>query len=537
MSSKQKWKIDDIKYDLITQVRTPTLKYPKDKIKEITDNLKNKKGPIKILYSMTTCKRYDLFHQTMNSFLNCCTDTDLIDKWICVDDNSSEEDRTRMRKNYPFITLICKTPEQKGHPTSMNIIQDMIENTNAEYLVHMEDDFHFVEERPYIADAITVLEENEKYGQVLFNRNYAEYGEKKRYGGRHIRGGVSKRTKNGINYVEHVHYPGGTPEYQKYVNQFMGHLTVTYWKHFSFRPSVHRCSVWKEVGYFYKTSHFELEWAKEYVRRGYMSAFLDTISCIHIGKKTWENSHKDKNAYKLNNTDQFVVSSDNVLIKIISSDSDLETWKNFKKDVRGKLPYYNRYVIDSIEMDGPYYNSMKLTGNMVREIVAHRNILKTSKALYIIIISDNVKINKKLDIKGMIKKMDMVDIIYFGGGYMIKNETANKLLKTNEYTKTIYDTLLDDNEYTIMHNRMCTYTPPQYNKEWTDYKFYRGQDSFGKDIEYYMGLTSTGLKEISDNNPKCKGFNTLGWLKHTISSKLCNLYGNRNLDDGLYVKI
>ena len=65
-------------------------------------NKKDNEIPL-VTFSITTCKRMDLFEKTMNSFLNCCEDILSIDKWICVDDNSSKEDRQKMEKLYPFF--------------------------------------------------------------------------------------------------------------------------------------------------------------------------------------------------------------------------------------------------------------------------------------------------------------------------------------------------------------------------------------------------------------------------------------------------
>ena len=48
-----------------------------------------------VTFTITSRKRFDLFERTVNSFLNCCTDLDKIDRWLCVDDNSSEEDRQK----------------------------------------------------------------------------------------------------------------------------------------------------------------------------------------------------------------------------------------------------------------------------------------------------------------------------------------------------------------------------------------------------------------------------------------------------------
>jgi len=75
-----------------------------------------------IIITMTTCKRYNLFEQTVNSFLECCRDLeDYIFCWLVVDDNSSAEDRNRMKRDYPFMTFVFKDSENKGHARSMNI--------------------------------------------------------------------------------------------------------------------------------------------------------------------------------------------------------------------------------------------------------------------------------------------------------------------------------------------------------------------------------------------------------------------------------
>ena len=95
----------------------------------------------------------------------------MIDEWIVVDDNSSEEDRKKMKENYPFIKYIFKDETNKGHPESMNIIRDYA-ISRYKYLFHMEDDWRFFVKDNFITKCIKVLSENEKYGQCLFNKNY-----------------------------------------------------------------------------------------------------------------------------------------------------------------------------------------------------------------------------------------------------------------------------------------------------------------------------------------------------------------------------
>ena len=82
------------------------------------------KSDVKIFLSITTCKRLDLFQQTINSLLNHCLDISLVDYWYCVDDNSSMEDRIKMKKLYPWIEFYDKTESEKAHRKSMNLIYE-----------------------------------------------------------------------------------------------------------------------------------------------------------------------------------------------------------------------------------------------------------------------------------------------------------------------------------------------------------------------------------------------------------------------------
>lgn len=275
-------KAEDIRDMNIDFLKGKLLKYNNEKVNRLKKI--NKSKAKKVMLSITTCKRFDLFEQTINSFLNCCEDIDLIDYWLCVDDNSSVEDRNKMRIAYPFFTYIFKTEDQKGHYVSMNMIRDEAIKHNIEYLLHMEDDFHYVYKTDYITKSLKILVDNDRLGQVLFNRNYAEIEPYKR----RIPGGFLKTTKDGTRYLIHEHYDPDSKEYHEFTNRHKNHGTCGYWPHFSFRPSMLKVSMLKDVGSFYNTGHFEMQYANEYNALGYKSAFFDTFSCIHIGKKTWE---------------------------------------------------------------------------------------------------------------------------------------------------------------------------------------------------------------------------------------------------------
>ncbi len=246
-------------------------------------------------FSITTCKRLDLFMRTMYSFLNCCEDYSLIDDWICVDDNSSEEDRKIMKEKYPFFTFIFKGEDEKGHARSMNLIRQKVKTP---YLCHLEDDWEFFISRPYLTQALEVLSAEDKIKQCLFNRNYGEIT-----GDINIKGGFKKSTGTGLNYYLHDRCASD----QEFNEKYGPGRNCAYWPHFSFRPSVVETEIFGVLGeYDEGADHFEMNYAYRYFNKGYVSAFFPGIHCIHTGRLTSQRFDASKqNAYKLNQQAQF----------------------------------------------------------------------------------------------------------------------------------------------------------------------------------------------------------------------------------------
>lgn len=109
-----------------------------DKIKLILYNKLNNLNKSDITFTITTCKRWEQFRQTMDNLLIKCENIEIIDRWLCVDDNSTDEDRRKMKEKYPFFDFIFKDETTKGHPNSMNIIWN---NVTTTYVMHFEDDW------------------------------------------------------------------------------------------------------------------------------------------------------------------------------------------------------------------------------------------------------------------------------------------------------------------------------------------------------------------------------------------------------------
>ena len=319
--------------------------YNPTKIKQIL--IKPKCTIPMITFTITTCKRFDLFEKTINSFLNCCLDLDRIDRWICVDDNSSEDDRKKMQERYPFFEFYMKKNSEKGHPISMNIILDKV---TTPYIFHMEDDWKFFCKKNYITQCLDVLSQKYEIGQCLINKNYSEV--EKDIG---ILGGEMKTCPSGQRYFVHEYCP--TQEQQAVFSVKHGSgYHVNYWPHFSFRPSLIKTQVIKSLGKFdEKVSHFEMEFSRRYTEAGYVSTFLEGIYCLHIGRLTSERDDETKlNAYVLNGEKQLFGKEETGRTKIIKTrvinlDRRPDRWEKFQKQ-KCEIPYDRFSAVDGMEL-------------------------------------------------------------------------------------------------------------------------------------------------------------------------------------------
>lgn len=269
-----------------------------------------------VIITMTSCKRLDLLSRTIDSMLQNVLDlTSFVREWIIIDDNSSAADRAEMRELYPFVTFVMKTPEEKGHPKSMNMLRELLIKTDAKYNLHVEDDWEFWWPEEFIGRCISVLKAcnaGGNVGQCLFNFEYTEdQNSAQKIWNRDMyytavtqaeEGG--KKTKSPpVRYFIHEYYTGQRLEIE---NNHLGAASSMYWPHFSFRPGLTLIDVYRKIGAFDETaSHFEMEYAHRYVAGKYKTAMLDCCYSTHIGRRTYERNTDKLNAYDLNKEQQF----------------------------------------------------------------------------------------------------------------------------------------------------------------------------------------------------------------------------------------
>lgn len=506
----------------INDVADRYINYNKDKVSNILSRPK-KDFPL-ITLTITTCKRFDLFEKTINSLINC-VDIENIDYWFCVDDNSSEEDREKMKRLYPFFTFYLKTIEEKGHPQSMNIIRN---NVHTPYIFHLEDDWKFFVKRNYISDAIEVIESNKRIGQCLFNKNYSEIESDI-----DIKGGIFNTTNSGIRYYIHE-YCKNNEEVTEWHSKYGNYKSSFYWPHWSLRPSIQRTSILKELGEFNeRISHFEMDYAHKYSFKGYISAFFEGIYCLHIGRLTSERDDKTKlNAYQLNNEIQFYGKENKTKCKtyIINLDRREDRWNKFVKDNDSFLKFlkYERYsavdgklIKNSCQLQQIFEtNDYNMRRGMVGCLLSHVKLyteLINSSYEFFIILEDDIECTPDFENKynNILKQTSDWDIIFLGhhirdkekqkdelnrdimpiitkrntywsflhslggtGGYMITKTGATKLLDFINKTGATngIDTLIQKSA-----NDLSIYYP---NPHLIFSECYRGDNTIDTDIQY-----------------------------------------------------
>jgi hypothetical protein len=279
--------------------------YPYEIVQHLTKikQRRNSSDPkIGITLFILSCKRYELFTRTVNSFLNACMDLDLIDEWICVDDNSHENERAAMQAIYPFFEFVMKGPEDAGHARSLNMLRKRI---TSPFVLALEDDWLFVKKENYVGRCLSILmREDPSVKQVLLNRYYVETIDE---GYLSVEGGIQKKDSGGHKYILHEYYSPSSKEYEKYSEQYPNNFS--HQPHFALRPSMYKREIFDVVGGFVEDEdvEFETEYAHRYTAAGFRSAYLTSINCIHIGRLNRERFDKnaEPNAYQLNSKKQY----------------------------------------------------------------------------------------------------------------------------------------------------------------------------------------------------------------------------------------
>jgi GR25 family glycosyltransferase involved in LPS biosynthesis len=532
-----------------------------------------------IVLTMTSCKRLNLFQQTVNSIINTWDDLSLVDQFIVIDDNSSVEDRVIMKDSYLFIEYIMKSQSQKGHLESMNMIYDMLYKRNPTYWIHIEDDFLFFVKMSYVTLGIKGLTELSNFNvkQIMFNRNYVETFDK-------------------INMPGHVPYINSSFSFHDYKP---GGGYCQYWPYFSFRPSIIDVNTIISLGKFTSDkTFFEHEYAKKWTSNGYKTAFINTVTNIHIGKLC--NTNGD-NAYSLNEVPQFnnqTFKSD-YNIKVINMNNRLDRLQKITESLdKEKLSFQRVEAVDG--------KSLKLTCDILKLFknndfgfrrgfigcaLSHYNLWKelvaSDKSYYVIMEDDATfcdnfaeKLEELLKIRNYdllflgyhikqnnifdknVKEVNVVPLnidLYIGGThcYIITKNGASTLMDyidvngikhgidylmvKEQKILSVYETFphISFSEW-VKTNESDTDSDIQYDYSSVSlnvsdkYIFLEGLDQISSDCFIAeKHLLKGDYETMADSIEGCIAFNTLGYFKNDIVELVRSPYFNNG--DGIYI--
>ena len=384
------------------------------------------KNGTNIILTMTSCKRLNLFKQTVNSILHTWNDIQLVDKWIVVDDNSSSEDRSEMINTYPFIEYIMKNESEKGHLQSMNKIYDILHSNNSAYWIHIEDDFLFFYPMNYVSVGISGLSalDNFNVKQIMFNRNYIE-------------------TFDQINMSGNIPYSDNT--YALHDHKLLG-TACKYWPNFSFRPSIIDTNAIFALGNFTSpNTFFEKDYAERYTNAGYKTAFFNSITNLHIGKLC---NKQGENAYVLNRISQFGNNTQDYKIKVINLKRRADRLEKITKLLDGESLQYDIYEavdgksltytpeIDKLFKNNDFHSRRGFIGCALSHYYLWKELVNSNDPYYIII-EDDAKFcsNFKNKLEKIKDKLPSNDIIFLG--YLKSKEDTEKY-------KSKYNTESDD---------------------------------------------------------------------------------------------
>lgn len=400
-----------------------------------------------IFLSITTCKRFDLFEKTINSILNNWIDVDSIDYWFCVDDNSYDNDREKMKQKYPFFDYYFKEFNEKGHRKSMNIIFEKLKQLKPTYWIHLEDDFLFFDKMEYVKEGIVGLQKLSNYNvkQILFNRCYAEIIEDYQ-----IKGFIDYD-----NYCIHEYKP----------NKDFLYKNNHYWPHYSLRPSIILVDDLLLLGNYDTQNHFfELDYANKWNDNGYKSAFLNKITNKHIGKLTKErNCVLISNAYQLNCENQFTKETN--FIKIINLENRVDRKQNciklFEKEniqnyefVKAVDGYNNNDINDNSDKLYLFYgNDFRNRRGYIGCALSHYNLwlqlINDNENEFYLIMEDDVFLSSKF--KDTLYKLKPLfvkrDIIFLGYSMYYKDRKKHEHIYdyNNNHNDNIKLTQLNSN--------------------------------------------------------------------------------------------
>lgn len=242
-----------------------------------------KKMEYRVAAGFTTCRRPEFFSRAYHSFKLRCLDESTLENIYVVDDFSPKADLDKMERTAPSAIFINKREKNKGHVKSINALIREVLSKCYDFLVFMEDDFFFIRDSNLIERSINILLKNDKLGQVIFNPQYAESDCKEEMNRLAFSGDIVFGDSGEIDYLVHDWKKTDSPEWKKFHAE-KGKPSHAHWPGFSLNNGVWNLRAIADVGLINDCENFEFNYAVKFSEKGYKTAFLPEVNCIHLGK-------------------------------------------------------------------------------------------------------------------------------------------------------------------------------------------------------------------------------------------------------------
>lgn len=259
----------------------------------------------KVILTTTACKRINLLKAAIKSFGIFCEDLNIIDEIHYFDDSSTNQDREialEFYKKYipdkPIIFRFFEKetfPDNYRHARILNYWRLSIEQSNANYVFHLEDDHQFYN-MFNLKEPINILENNDEYGYIGYCQSWKKFPDnmfpKKIIGNFWETVYFDNRPINDLLFMDDVMaMHTGLDWWMYYIN----------WPYFSLRPGIHHAKKLLSVGEFSTTydrekMSVELEFAIRWKNKGYKSMMCKHFTSLHTGQ------NPELSAYKINNS-------------------------------------------------------------------------------------------------------------------------------------------------------------------------------------------------------------------------------------------
>jgi hypothetical protein len=189
-----------------------------------------------------------------------CKDINLISKYFCIDDRSSEKDLEEIKRLYSFLEIV-KT-DRPGQAWSY---KKMLELVKTEWVLYWEDDWDTVHSGKFITEALDIANADDRIKNVVYRDWQGVY------------------VKDGkIEYRIHHYAPQDCYQYTA--------VNDCDWYGFSLNPGIQHIPTVKKIGFYPQQKNptirgWDKDFAKRYWEAGYRRANTCTGYIDHIGNK------------------------------------------------------------------------------------------------------------------------------------------------------------------------------------------------------------------------------------------------------------